>query len=331
MIKNLRTLNTILFLVLTLWTSHSHAADAPGETRVAKWRDDKKAAFLLMFDDSMPSHVKNVVPELTKRGMVGTFYVNPGKGEWKAFRAAWEHDIAAAGMEYGNHTFTHQGILSMENGEEEVGKANEAIAKVFPNRPNPRLISFGIPGVAKGKWMITKEQLKELLDKHHLVERPNVGNRFATISLKTSADMLKVVDAVIESGGLDCVAFHGVGGEWLSATVATFTELLDGLAARHEKLWITDHISAYKYETERGTAEVKVLDANAKQIRLTLSCKADPKLFDQPLTLITHVPAEWKKVRVVQGKLQADLSASDGSVRFDALPSDEPIVIGPVN
>lgn len=27
-----------------------------GATRIAKWRDDRTAAFLLMFDDSWPSH-----------------------------------------------------------------------------------------------------------------------------------------------------------------------------------------------------------------------------------------------------------------------------------
>ena len=92
-----------------------------------------------MFDDSMPSHVKNVVPELKKRGLGATFYVNPGKGEWAAFKTAWEKDIPATpGMEYGNHTHTHQGIVSMENGEQEIARCNDAIAKVFPDRKQPR-------------------------------------------------------------------------------------------------------------------------------------------------------------------------------------------------
>ncbi len=43
-----------------------------------------------MFDDSVPSHVKNVVPELTKRGFTGTFYVNPGAGHYAVNRQAWE-------------------------------------------------------------------------------------------------------------------------------------------------------------------------------------------------------------------------------------------------
>ena len=329
MLINLRRWTVVLCFSTTLFLNVSCAAAEPGETHVARWMHDKKAALLLMFDDSMPSHVKNVVPELKKRGLVGTFYVNPGKGEWGTFKNAWEKEIPAAGMEYGNHTHTHQGILSMDGGEQEIGKCNEAIQKVFPERKSPRLISFGVPGVKKGAWLITKEQLKELLDKYHLVERPHVGDRFALINLKTSAEMLKVVDKAIEDGSMDSVAFHGVGGEWLSVPLTTFIELLDGLETRREKLWITDHISAYKYETERASAEVKVLDAGAKQIRLSLTCKADAQLFDQPLTLITQVPARWQKVQVVQGAVKTAAAANGGTLQFEALPSTEPIVIQP--
>ena len=49
------------------------AADAPGATTVLKWKDGKKAVFLLMFDDSAPTDVKTVIPELKKRGRTGTF------------------------------------------------------------------------------------------------------------------------------------------------------------------------------------------------------------------------------------------------------------------
>ncbi len=65
---------------LLLTAGPASAADEPGPTRIARWKDDKACAFILMFDDSMPSHVKHVVPELTERGPTGTFYVNQGTG-----------------------------------------------------------------------------------------------------------------------------------------------------------------------------------------------------------------------------------------------------------
>ena len=93
-------------------------AAAPGATRIAQWKDDKKAAFLLMFDDNMPSHVKNVVPELKKRNFTGTFYVNPGKQPF--WTAVWEKDIPAAGMVLANHTLHHTGAKDLAGLEEEI-------------------------------------------------------------------------------------------------------------------------------------------------------------------------------------------------------------------
>ncbi len=320
--------NLLLSLLAGLPTA-VRAADAAavGATRIATWKDDKKAAFLLMFDDSMPSHVKNVVPELKKRGMLGTFYINPGKGEWRAFQAAWEKEFPAAGMEYGNHTFTHKGMRSVENGDEELGKCNDVIHNLYPDRKRPRLISFGRPGVKKEDWLITDEQLKHLLAKHHLITRPNVDGRFAVIHLKSAEEMLSKVDKALAQGGLECVIFHGVGGEWISAPLPTFLALLDGLEVRRDQLWITDHISAHKYETERGSTEVKVLEANSRQVRLSLRCKADPQLYDIPLTLVTQVAADWKQCQVVQGTSKTVVPVSNGAVRFDALPNGETIVL----
>ena len=34
-----------------------------------QWKDDKKGAFMLMFDDSLPSHVKHVIPALAEKGI----------------------------------------------------------------------------------------------------------------------------------------------------------------------------------------------------------------------------------------------------------------------
>src|SRR4051812_10994194 len=97
-------------LCLGSHTLGEEKADDIGKARIARWKDDKKAAFLLMFDDSIPSHIKVVYPELQKRGFIGTFFVNPGRGEWQPFRDQWEKELPAAGMVYANHTMTHQGV-----------------------------------------------------------------------------------------------------------------------------------------------------------------------------------------------------------------------------
>lgn len=105
--------------------------------------------------------------------------------------------------------------------------------------------------------------------------------------------------------------------------------LLDGLAERRDKgdLWIADHISQHKYETERRGAAVKTLEANAQRILLELKSQADAKLYDYPLTLITQVPKNWKTCRITQGAKITQIAALNGTLMLEALPSDEPIAI----
>lgn len=318
----------LLLLVLGVGVASSLRAEEPGTTRVARWHDDKAGAFVLMFDDSIPSHLKNAVPELTKRGFTGTFYINPGAGHFAGKREAWEKTIPAAGFELANHTMTHRGGPTAAAIATEIRDCNAAIHAATPDLPWPRLVSWGQPGgIKKENWPVTKEELAALLAENHLVSRPDFGGRGAMIAFKTAPDMLAHVDQAIAKGSLECIIFHGVGGEWLSTPLPVFIELLDGMVARQDKLWITHHISAHQYATERDAATVSVASRNETEIRLSLACTADPALYSQPLTLVTVVPAVWTTCRVQQGDLQQDVKVVDGRIRYDALPGDQPIVV----
>src|SRR3954466_7832848 len=99
---------------------------APG-VRVARWKDDRTAAFLLMFDDSWPSHWQVAAPELVKRGMTATFYICPGKVEHQKFAKEWEETLWKQGMVYGDHTMTHKGVKDFENADSEIGECAKVI------------------------------------------------------------------------------------------------------------------------------------------------------------------------------------------------------------
>lgn len=318
-------LRKLLLLTVLAGTSVA-AAEKAGDTRIAHWQDDKTAAFMLMFDDSVPTDVKNVVPELTKRGMVGTFYINPGAGHYAGFKKAWEQDIPAAGMELANHTLTHKGVKSVEEAEHEVGACNDAIHASTATKPWPRLISFGQPGGVP--WTITPAETKDLLAKNHLVLRPDFSGRGAMIAFKTSAEMLAHVDQAIASKSAECIIFHGVGGDWIITPMEVFTGLLDGLATRSDKLWLTTAIPAHQYATERDAATVET-KATSKAITVTLSCSADAAFYDEPLTLVTVVPAAWKSVTVTQSGKSVVATPANGSVSYHALPGKDPITLTP--
>jgi peptidoglycan/xylan/chitin deacetylase (PgdA/CDA1 family) len=319
---------TLSLLCPLSFINHTNAADRPGTTHIAKWKDNKQAAFMIMFDDSCQSHVKHAIPELVKRKLVGTFYLNPGSGHYQALKNDWEKIIPPLGMEYANHTFTHKGAKDVGNLDQELAQANNAIMAIYGDK-KPRLISFGQPGVAKDAWTVSKEELEAGLVKHHLVMRPNVGGRFAEINLKTADALFAITEKAIAAGSSDCVVFHGVGGDWLTASMDVYSDFLDKLVTVQDKVWFAGHIAVHCYQTERESAKVVVKKVESKSIQLQLISKADPAYYSEPLTLITSVPSDWTQCNISQGSVKATVLASDSLIRFNASPNGEDIIIKP--
>ena len=130
-----------------------------------------------------------------------------------------------------------------------------------------------------------------------------------------------MVDKAIAKGDMGHLDFHGVGGDWLVTPTDMFTALLNKLAACKDQVWVTDHITCHKYLTERDSAQVKVLQADKKQIRIQLSSQAAQELYDTALTLETCVPPEWKACQVEQGTVQSEHTVVNGVVRYGGVPN----------
>jgi peptidoglycan/xylan/chitin deacetylase (PgdA/CDA1 family) len=326
----------IACLLLLLGLLSPAIAQEPGETRIARWKDDRTATFLLMFDDSWPSHVQVAAPELLKRGMVATFYICPGKGEHLKFSADWDSKIWQQGMVYGNHTMTHKGVKDYTNAITEIGDCTRYIRKVTGAKET-KLVSYGQPGVGPKDWNIKVDQLNDLLKQNNMIDRPPFANHGAVYHWKTKEEMLALADKAIANKGMEYLVIHGVERlkpdwgyqDFWALKQDVFLPLLDALKERQDKnqLWITDHISAHQYETERNSAVVKVLEKSASKLRLELKSKADPLYYDHPLTLITHVPTDWKQARVQQGSQKSVIPVANGSIRYEAVPGVEPILV----
>ena len=314
------------------------AAAEIGDTRVARWQHDAKAAFLLMFDDAWPSHWQVAAPELAKRGLVATFYINPGKGEYLKFKNEWENKLWKQGMAYGNHTLSHKGARSVEEADREIGECNRAITSMVPGK-TPRLISYGQPGVGPGNWTLTGAQLNELLARYHLINRPPFDRHGAVYHLKTTAEMLALADRAIASNGMEYLVIHGVERivpnwgyqDFWALKQGIFLPLLDGLKERRDRgdLWVTDHISQHQYETERNGASVRILEHQPDRIGLQLTCAADPAFYDLPLTLATCVPPSWRACSVTQDTNQVVVAVVGGVVKYQARPGVHPVILRP--
>ena len=299
------------------------AASAGAGTQVLKWKDGKKAAFMLGFDDSAASQLKNVVPELEKRKIVGTFYLVTGNSLYAKLKTQWEEAAKSPYVEVANHTFTHKGVNNADELEPELAKGNDVIWKLHPERKQPRLVGFGKPGGVP--WKVTPEEQRAALAKHHLCDRPPFAG--PPINYKSAAETVAAVDKAIQKGEMVQLVFHGVGGDWLVTPVDWFTALLDKLESVRDEVWITDVVSWHQYVTERGSAEIKGLKSDKDSISLELSCKADPALYDLPLTLATKVPSDWKSCTMTQGAKSSTVAVRDGAVQYSALPGGGTIVL----
>ena len=307
-----------------------------GTARVANWKDDKTGAFILMFDDGWPSHWQVAMPELVKRGMTATFYIVPNKGEFKQFESVWKDKMLPAGMVMGNHTLTHDGFQSAEDTVKEYTECTNYILNMVPGK-TPRLISFALPGVKDYKYEGT--DIKALMAKNHLIDRGDFAGHGATYHWQTTAQMLALADKAIANKSMEYLVFHGIEritpnwgyqDMWAPKT-EIFQGVLDGLQERRDRgdLWVTDHITAYKYQQERLSAKVKTTESTAKKISFELTSDTDAQLYDEPLTIFAGVPAKWTKCLVVQGETKSQVVADKGQIRFTALPNGGPIVITP--
>ncbi len=316
------------------------AGAEPGATRVARWAGDAQGAFVLMFDDSWPSHFQVAAPELAKRGLTATFYINPGKGEYLKFRGEWESNVWKQGQAYGVHTLTHKGVKDAADAAREIGECARIIRGIVPGTQN-KLVSYARPGVGKGAWNITDAEESAVLAKCQLINRPPFTGHGAVYHLKTAAEMLALADQASANSGMEYLVIHGVERlkphwsyqDFWALKQTIFLPLLDGLKERRDRgaLWIADHIAVHQYERERDTATVQVRAATAQQIAVTLHSKTAPQLYDQPLTLITTVPAAWPKCRVTQGTNQLPCAVAGGVVKYPALPNGPPVTLVPEN
>jgi hypothetical protein len=186
-------------------------------------------------------------------------------------------------------------------------------------------MAWGKPGGVP--WIVSKDDQKAALEKHNLVDRPPFAG--PPINYKTAEETVASVDKALTKGDMGYLVFHGVGGDWLVTPMEWFTALLDKLEQHRDDLWITDCASWKKYTSERDTAEVKVVESAQNRIRLALSAKTDPSLYDEPLTLTTKVPANWKSCTVTQGQSKVPAFIHDGVAQYSVVPGATEIVLQP--
>ena len=136
--------------------------------------------------------------------------------------------------------------------------------------------------------------------------------------------MIAKAKKAANEGIAEYVIFHGVEvddpkrgyQDFWAMPVKEYIPFFDEVAAMRDRgeIWVADHVSVHQYETERATAKIKKLGKTAKGYRFSVTCDADPKLYDHPLTVKVEVPKTWK-------------NAKDGFVYVDVIPNGKPFEV----
>jgi hypothetical protein len=289
-------------------------------TTIAEWKGDKKGAFTLSFDDSMVTQADVAVPAMLERGLVGTWFINPGKEHYQQRQHVWEQILPAASHELANHTMHHEGAKDLDEAEFEIGETARIIWSLRPTGAS-KLLSFQRGGATD--WNLTEEEWYLLDQKYHLVHRTD--SRSMTDA--NASEMIRHAQEALEQRTWVRVHFHGIGGEWLPVEPQDFFQLLDYLVSMKEDLWIGTYGSVYKYIQERDTAQASVLEATNQLIRLNLNADVALELFDEPLTLITEIPTHWTSCKVNQAGQTNVYEVEDGFVQYEAVPGKGEITL----
>jgi peptidoglycan/xylan/chitin deacetylase (PgdA/CDA1 family) len=287
-------------------------------TTIAKYPGNRRTAFMLQFDDNCYTHLDVVIPALQKRKIAGVFYINCARPNYPDRKAEWQAAFRDPLVIIANHTWSHVGATSVEQMDDEITKANDAIRELVPGKW-PRLVSFARPGGVP--WTVTEEETLNCLAKHHLVRRPAFLG--PVLQQKAVADSVATIDKALATGEPGHLDFHGVGGDWLVTPTDWFNAILDRIEANLADIWTTDPASLHKYQFERDTGFVKELARTNEAISQRLTSTADPSLYDAPLTLLTPVP--WTACRITQGGRAIDAIVTDGIARYDAMPDGSEI------
>ncbi|WOI53867.1 polysaccharide deacetylase family protein [Parvularcula sp. LCG005] len=221
------------------------------------WPEGKKAAVVLTYDDSMPSHLDIAIPALDAAGIKGTFFLNgtfanESVERWRA--------TAESGHELGNHSVFHPCRAGSFEMPEQYHLENYSVATML----NELRVMNNLLTALDGKAMHTyatpcgntlaggEDFIAPIMEAGFApairgVAAPEHDPNKIELNAVPSEwfpedasgkDMIRAVKAVEKEGGLLVIGFHGVGADYLTVPAASHKELADYLGAHTDEIWV---------------------------------------------------------------------------------------------
>jgi peptidoglycan/xylan/chitin deacetylase (PgdA/CDA1 family) len=318
--------------------------------KICNWKDDKKAAVVLSFDDWSPGQYPVVLPELNSRGLIATFFPET------SLITSWNHDwptvvaTAAAGNEIGNHTVTHPHLTAKTSSElnmEITGAKNLVDVHIT----SQKVVSFAYPF---GEY--NTKVLDTIKANGHICARtvnPPSGiyytYNFATTNddyyrlctypmngAVTSAAFTAQIQNVINGGGLLTYLYHSVdnaagtyGDNWYARVLQdSLKRQLDTVVVKQNLIWVTTFGNSTRYHREKRCAllsEIQASNGTLWIVDLT-DTLANNSLYNQPLTLKLKMNSVAYD-HVTQNGNALSFTINGDTIMFDAVPDGGQIAL----
>jgi len=284
--------------------------------RIAKYKDDKACAISYTFDDGLKEHYTLVVPEMNKRGLKGTFWINGAKVNEDdkhpvdTTQISWEElkEMVVAEHEISNHGWAHKKLtkITLEEVESEIRKNDSIILEKI--------------GVPSRTFCFPYNSHNDMIRK--MASQGRVGIRTKQISVggKSTHERLdEWVNKLLETSDWGIGMTHGITYGYDSFKDSSiFWEHLDKVCEKLDQIWVgTFHdVSAYRMEEEN----VKLTtERKGRKIFVTPELLLDKKLFNEKLTMVIESKNRINKMKVTQGgkKLAVKLLSDKALLDFD--------------
>ncbi len=293
-----------------------------GPLQICKFKNDKKGAVSLTFDDGTRDHLVHALPLLKQYGFKGTFYIiiNRVPQQVKEPRPlngflTWDELklFLAEGHEIGNHSMTHRRQLTKEKSMEDVRREINDPIPVFRQKLGIDVETFCYPGCAN------TPEIEKIVKEHHLDAS---RWRYACGGPKFTLEQWKRYMEQISAKGEDAaMMIHGIvpGGGWSPfPDRAMFEACLKDLKQREQSLWVDTYANVSRYKLLRDASTIEIRSEAPREITAELKTSCT-KPFRIPLTIKYH---GTETISVSQNGKPVAVERKKDCTLFDVLPGE---------
>lgn len=317
--------HSFLFILYTLFIASTISA-TDWNVYIAQYKHDRTCAISYTFDDGLVEHYTLAAPQLERRGLRGTFFINgskineSSKNPADTTRLNWSQvkEMANNGHEISNHGWAHKNFAKfpIEEIKEDIYKNDSAI--------------FACNGIVPRTFAYPNNNKKK--EGRRIAVKNRVGTRTEQRSIgrkATSEVMENWVNSLIETKAWGVGMTHGLTyGYDAFRNPQRLWEHFDKVKAQESKIWVGTFREVASYIKEKEATSLQII-RKKKQLRITPTLKLDKEIYTELLTMV--ITGERlkiiKKIKVKQGKKKLPIQVQDNKVLFEFNPFGGTILI----